>query len=116
MSNSQTSNIHDEENYDPTVWVPKAHSHGTKDIWRVFWILAVLTIADIILYFTLPPSMARNLVFVGLGIVKAVYIVGTFMHLKHERIALILIIVLPVFFIIFFIIWMLYEGNFWLNV
>lgn len=105
--------IHDEVNYDPTVWVPKVHSHGTKDIWVKFWILLGLTILDIILYFFMPPSFARNIIFIALGIVKAIYIVGTFMHMKHEKLGFATMIVLPMFFIIFFIAWMLYEGNFW---
>lgn len=90
-----------------------AESHGTSEIWRTFWILTVITFVDIILYFALGESMGRNILFIGLGIVKAVLIVGFFMHLKHERVNLILTIVVPMFFIIFFIIWMLYEGNFW---
>ena len=32
-SSNQNIDIHDEKNYDPTVWVPKEHSHGTNVIW-----------------------------------------------------------------------------------
>lgn len=110
---NQNVDIHDEVNYDPTVWVPKAHSHGTKDIWIKFWILLGLTVLDIVLYFFMPPSFARNIIFIALGVVKAIYIVGTFMHMKHEKLGFATMIVLPMFFIIFFIAWMLYEGNFW---
>lgn len=114
MSHSKPHvDIHDENNYDPTVWVPKAHSHGTKDIWVKFWILTVLTLVDIVLYFAMPPSMVRNAIFIVLGIVKAVYIVGTFMHMKHERLNLALMIIVPMVLIIFFVYWMLYEGAFW---
>ncbi len=88
-------------------------SHGTKGILRVFYLLTFITFIDIALYFWMPPSMARNILFIGLGLVKAIYIVGHFMHLKHERINLILTIVVPMVFVIFFIVWMLYEGNFW---
>ncbi len=110
---NQNINIHDEENYDPTVWVPEVHSHGTKDIWIKFWILLGLTIIDIVLYFGMAPSLWRNAIFIVLGIVKAVYIVGTFMHMKHEKLSLALMIIVPMVFIIFFIYWMLYEGAFW---
>lgn len=105
--------IHDEKNYDPTVWVPEQHSHGTKDIWIKFWILTGLTLIDIVLYFWMPASMGRNMIFILLGIVKAIYIVGTFMHMKHEKLSLATMIIVPMFFIIFFIVWMLYEGAFW---
>lgn len=114
MGNSQHNiDIHDEKNYDPTVWVPKAHSHGTSDIWMKFWIILGVTIVDVILYFTMTPSLGRNMIFIALGIVKSAYIVGTFMHMKHEKIGFSLMIILPMFFIIFFLSWMMYEGNFW---
>ena len=114
MSNTNNNvNIHDEENYDPTVWVPKQHSHGTKDIWAKFWILSFLTFIDIAIYFMMTPSMGRNWIFIILGIVKAVFIVGTFMHMKHEKMNLALMIILPMVLIIFLVYWMMYEGAFW---
>lgn len=90
-----------------------AESHGTKEIWRTFWILSIITAVDIVLYFMMPVSMGRNMLFIALGLVKAVLIVGFFMHLKHERVNLILSIVVPTMFIIFFVVWMLYEGDYW---
>ena len=115
MSSHSNHNIdiHDEVNYDPTVWVPHTHSHGTKDIWLKFWILLGLTVIDVAFYFIMPQSMARNIIFIALGIVKAIYIVGTFMHMKHEKIGFASMIILPMMLIIFFIAWMLFEGNFW---
>ncbi|MDB9882939.1 cytochrome C oxidase subunit IV family protein [Bacteroidia bacterium] len=110
---NQNVDIHDEENYDPTVWVPKTHSHGTKDIWGRFWILLGLTIVDVGFYFVMAPGMLRNIIFIVLGIVKAWFIVGTFMHMKHEKKSLASMIILPMIVIIFFLIWMMYEGNFW---
>lgn len=88
-------------------------SHGTKGIIRIFLWLTFITFIDIAFYFMMPLSMGRNLIFIGLGIVKAILIVGHFMHLKHERMSLILTIVVPMIFVIFFIVWLLYEGNFW---
>lgn len=115
MSSHGNNNIdiHDEVNYDPTVWVPKAHSHGTKDIWVRFWILSVLTIADVVAYFAAPPSMGRNIFFIVMGILKAWFIVGTFMHMKHEKKGLSKMIIYPMVLIIFLLVWMMYEGNFW---
>jgi len=43
--------------------------------------------------------------------VKAYYIVGAFMHLKHERINLALMIIVPTIFIVGLIMGLLYEGN-----
>jgi caa(3)-type oxidase subunit IV len=92
------------------------HSRGTKEIWTVFKWLSFITVIDIVLYFLLQNPeihMLKNIIFIALGIVKAILIVGYFMHLKHERMNLILTIVVPTMFIVFFVIWMLYEGNFW---
>lgn len=92
------------------------HSHGTKEIWTVFIWLSVITVIDIILYFALTnPAihMLKNMIFIALGLVKAFLIVGFFMHLKHERMNLILTIIVPTLLIVFFVVWMLYEGNFW---
>ena len=45
----------------------------------------------------------KNILFVFLGIVKAVYIVSVFMHMKFERKFLVSIIILPMLFICFLI-------------
>jgi caa(3)-type oxidase subunit IV len=114
--NNEVKDIHDEENYDPIVWVPKAHSHGTKDLWKVFVILSVLTIIDIALYFTIPPGWIRPTTFIVLGIVKAFYIVFTFMHLKYEIKGLQRIVVWPLVLVLY-LIWLtiLLEGTFVLD-
>lgn len=88
-------------------------SHGTKEIWKIFLWLTVITVLDIILYFTMNVSMFRNIIFVVFGIVKAYLIVGYFMHMKHERINLAACILVPVLFILGLIFGLLYEGNFW---
>ncbi len=86
-----------------------------KDIWKTFWILLGLTLVDLAFYFFIPVGMTRNIIFILLGIVKAYFIVGTFMHMKHEKMALILMIIVPVIFICALIGVSMYEGNFWFN-
>lgn len=88
-------------------------SHGTKEIWKIFGWLTVITIVDIILYFAMDPTMVRNLIFVVLGIVKAYLIVAHFMHMKHEKMGLVLAIIVPMVFVLGLIYGLLYEGNFW---
>jgi cytochrome c oxidase subunit IV len=101
-----------EKEYDPTIYIPETHSHGTKEVWRCFWILFLLTIADVIIYFAWqPPNTMRHITFILLGIVKAFYIVGTFMHLKYEKMNLILSIIVPMLFVIWFVAWMVFEGG-----
>jgi cytochrome c oxidase subunit IV len=63
------------------------------------------------IYFAMGPSGYRYFIFIFFGIVKAYYIVGAFMHLKHEKINLALIILVPTIFILGLIMGLLYEGN-----
>jgi cytochrome c oxidase subunit 4 len=107
--NHSTDN--DPNKYIPETYVPHVESHGTKAIWVTFWILLALTLIDIVFYFTINPSMTRNTIFIVLGIVKAYYIVGTFMHLKDERVNLMVGILGPVIFIIGLIMGLLQEGH-----
>lgn len=101
------------DNYDPTTWVPEAENHGTKALWKTFIILSIITILDIILYFTIPASMARNITFIILGVVKAAFIVYVFMHMTYEKGSLKYSIILPMIFVIYLILLILIEANFW---
>ncbi len=81
-------------------------------IWKTFWILLAFTVIDIVLYFTIPPSMYRNWIFIILGVVKAYYIVGIFMHMKFERKFLSWMIVLPMILIVYLITLMVSEAKY----
>lgn len=113
MSNHTTTNA---DEYEPTTYVPHVESNGTSEIWRTLTILSILTVIDIVLYFYMPLSGFRNVVFIVLGIVKAYYIVASFMHMKHEKVDLALVILLPLLFVLGLIGGLLYEGNFWLSI
>lgn len=94
------------------------HTETPKDmksqIWKTFWILFAFTIIDIVLYFMLLSnhSMIKNWVFIILGVVKAYYIVGVFMHMKFERKVLMYTIVLPMIFVVFLVTLMIIEGDY----
>jgi caa(3)-type oxidase subunit IV len=83
-------------------------------IWNTFWILFGLTIIDIALYFLVLSyhSMWKNALFILLGVVKAWFIVGVFMHMKFERKVLTYMIIVPMIFVVFFIALMLIEGDY----
>ncbi|MCK9480622.1 MAG: cytochrome C oxidase subunit IV family protein [Bacteroidia bacterium] len=100
-----------EKQYDPTVYVPEAHSHGKKEVWMVFWVLLFLTLIDVVLYFTFKPSNLRNYTFIALGLLKGFYIVGTFMHLKYEVKNLVLTILLPLILVVYLIALVIHEGG-----
>lgn len=105
---------------DHTLQSLEAEQHvggGTKEIWKVTIILSVLTLIELGLGFAMM-GMADGLgkhfikgVIIILMLAKAVYIVGYFMHLKHEIRNLIMTIVVPLFLFVWFIIAFLSDGN-----
>ena len=97
--------------YDAINYIPHTESHGTKELWKTFWLLLGITLFDYMIYFVMPTSGYRNFIFIFFGLVKAYFIVGAFMHLKHEKVSLALIILVPTIFICGLIIGLLYEGS-----
>lgn len=92
-----------------------------KKIWSVFWILLGITAIEFLIALVLIPKGILghgfgNFLYIALTLLKAFYIVAYFMHLKFEKVGLIYSILVPTIFIIFFVIWMLYEGNFWMHI
>ncbi len=94
------------------------NSGGTKEIIRVTIILSVLTAIELALGFAMmgmpEDSFMRHLikgVIIILMLAKAFYIVGYFMHLKHEIRNLIMTICVPLLLFVWFIIAFLYDGN-----
>ncbi len=90
---------------------------GTKEIWRTFWILLVLTIVELILGYILI-GVENTGMRVGLKgfiiilmLAKAFYIVAYFMHLKSEIKNLIITIIVPLALLIWAIAAFLYDGN-----
>ncbi|MEP6844638.1 MAG: cytochrome C oxidase subunit IV family protein [Panacibacter sp.] len=94
---------------------------GTKEIWKVTFILTVLTVVELIFGYGLYKLWFGNHdeflahfikgVIIVLMLAKAFYIVGYFMHLKHEIRNLIMTVVVPLILFVWFIIAFLYEGN-----
>jgi cytochrome c oxidase subunit IV len=90
---------------------------GRKEIWRVTIILSVFTIIELGLGFYLmgvTNELARHFikgVIIIFMLAKAFYIVGYFMHLKHEARNLIMTICVPLFLFVWFIIAFLSDGN-----
>ena len=88
-----------------------------KKIWNVFWILLGITAIEFFIALVLVPKGAfthgiANVIYIGLTILKAFYIVAFFMHLKFEKLGLIYCIIIPLIFIIGFIVAMLGEGDY----
>ena len=89
-----------------------------KRIWKVFWILLVITVAEVIvgMFYSqyLHPAIKATF-FLVLTILKAGYIVSVFMHLGDEFRNFIATVLIPLFLFIWFIIAFLADGGFWLR-
>jgi cytochrome c oxidase subunit IV len=59
----------------------------------------------------MPANGLRVAIYVGMTLVKAFYIVGEFMHLKHEVKTLIWSLLLPVIFVCWLLVALFYEGS-----
>ncbi len=110
-----------------TTHIDHADEHGHEDtmtrgrIWKVAGILSLITIVEFIFALYLAPTFPAihhivNPIYIVLTLVKAFYIVAFFMHLKFEKSALILAIVVPVLFIIGLILVLTNESHHWLDV
>ena len=83
----------------------------TGAIWKTFWILLILTAIVFASAFTMPNNHWRVAIFSTMTIVKAFFIVGEFMHLKHEVKVLIWAVLFPVITIAWLLVALLLEGG-----
>jgi cytochrome c oxidase subunit 4 len=102
--------IHHDEPRHITVLPPDREK--IKKLWRVALILGVITAFEFAVAFLVPHELkpVRVWTFVAMTIVKAAYIVGEFMHLRHEAKVLMWAILIPVTFIVWLLIALVYEG------
>jgi cytochrome c oxidase subunit IV len=99
-----------------------ANQNGTWWIWKVFWILLIVTAVEVILGIIKPAVLIDNsilgtsllnMVFIILTIIKAAYIVMEFMHLGDEVKGLKVTILLPGIVLIPYLLFILLnEGNY----
>lgn len=102
-----------EEQSTPKVIVQPVDKAKVNQIFKVAFILFVITVLEFAVAFTIPHEYAslRVIIFVGMTIVKAWYIVAEFMHLGHETKVLIWSIILPLVFIVWLIAALLIQGG-----
>ena len=84
----------------------------TGQIWKTFWILVAITALEFVVVFTMGAGPLRNAIFIGLTILKAFYIVGEFMHLKHEVKGLIWTILIPMILVVWLVVALVTEGSY----
>jgi caa(3)-type oxidase subunit IV len=85
-----------------------------RKLWNTFWLLLVITIVEVLIGLYLQEQLGPlmlKIIFITLTLVKAFYIVYTFMHLKDEARSTKWIIIAPfAAFILYFIV-MLVMGE-----
>lgn len=89
-----------------------------KRIWKVFWILLVITLVEVFMGMFFSHSLPKGLVnffFLALTILKAGYIVAIFMHLGDELKNFMTTVLIPLVLFVWFIIAFLADGFFWLR-
>lgn len=97
------------------------HEHvvggGRKEIYRVTIILSVLTLVELALGYSMyyiTDTMTIHFikgVIVILMLAKAFYIVGYFMHLRHEMRNMVMTIVVPLLLFVWFILAFISDGQ-----
>ncbi|MBL4676695.1 MAG: cytochrome C oxidase subunit IV family protein [Mucilaginibacter sp.] len=112
MSSQHTEELHHDDH----------HGEGmTKGrILKVAGILSAITAVEffIALYLVphdIMPLHIANPIYIVLTLFKAFYIVAFFMHLKFERIGLMLAIIVPILFIIGLILVLTNESHYWID-
>ena len=92
------------------------HVSNTKRIWFVFGLLSVVTTVEVILGILKPDVLNHthllgmnllNWIFYILTIFKAYYIVWAFMHMEGEKSSLRWAVVLPVIFLVIYLLFIL---------
>lgn len=101
---------HSEEHPQVTVLPP--NKEKIKKLWTVALILLIITVFEFIVAFAVPHEFkaTRVTIFILMTIVKAAYIVGEFMHLRHEAKVLIWSILIPMVFVVWMLVAFVYEG------
>lgn len=97
---------------ETTVTVLPPDKERIKKLWQVAGILGLITAIEFIVAFWMPHEWkdARVWTFILMTIVKAAYIVGEFMHLRHETKVLMWSILIPITFIVWMLVAFVYEG------
>ena len=101
------------------LWSPEEYADSRKDVLKTIVILSIVTVVEVgvaIGYDHFNPNGGSlkwliNLFMAVMSVVKVIYIMGTFMHLKHETRGFFLTVLLPFMFLIWAIIAFSMEGN-----
>ena len=98
---------HDKE---PHVTVLPPNKEKIKKLWTVALILGIVTLIEFAVAFSMPHGPLKTSIFVVMTVIKAAYIVGEFMHLRYEVKVLMWSILIPMAFVVWMLVALVYEG------
>ncbi len=101
---------------EPKVVVQPVNKDKIRKLLKVAAILLGVTILEFVIAYTMDTGPWKTSIFIIMTIVKAAYIVGEFMHLRYEVKMLIWTILVPMLFVVWLLIALIYEGGSILNV
>lgn len=96
--------------HEPQITVLPPDKEKIKKLWTVAGILGVITAFEFLVAFSMGHGPLKTSIFVVMTIVKAAYIVGEFMHLRHESKVLLWSILIPMCFVVWMLVAFVYEG------
>ena len=99
---------------EPATLTGEVAKPNTGWIWKIFFVLVGITAIEFAITFMLEAQhfrTMRNSILIGLTILKAFFIVGEFMHLKHETKGLIWTILVPTVLLIWLLVALVTEGS-----
>ncbi|MBB6461267.1 cytochrome C oxidase subunit IV family protein [Flammeovirga kamogawensis] len=100
--------------HDATLSPEEIKKAKMKTVIKVTAILAAVTIIEFIFAFAWPDGSSRfilNILFVGMTLLKAGYIIMEFMHLGHEVGPLKFVVLFPMLFLVWLLVALFQEGG-----
>ncbi|MFN8309171.1 MAG: cytochrome C oxidase subunit IV family protein [Chitinophagales bacterium] len=100
-------------------WSESEYSTGRSEVWKTIWILSAVTVVEVMAalaydhFMNGGPKWPINLFVAIMSVIKVIYIMGTFMHLKHETKGFFMTVAFSFSFLIWAIIAFSYEGGSW---
>lgn len=99
------------------------YHHHKSDVWKTTILLSIVTIVEVVFAifyekYLIPKGWSLGILrlfLIVMSLLKAGYIMSVFMHVKHEKRAFILSILVPFTLLIWMIISFLMDGDSWNN-
>jgi cytochrome c oxidase subunit 4 len=100
-----------------------AYHSSVKAVWQATAVMAIVTVFEVAFALThfyylheSLPKIYLHIVMIIATLIKAFFIIAEFMHLKYEKRALIMSLGIPLLFLLWALIALSVEGNYWLKI